>query len=272
MAGEATVQAMVEATIQARAGSGTQTPESLEGATGDGCVALPASRFGGSITNETASISSGMSMQLSQTGCAVTGSVSISPPLSGSGPVEGRMEGAKIGLTSPAASNDAAVELRFGGTVSGSAITGEFVAPENQQAGSWTVSAGGAAQTPPTVQPQGQGTGPQIDWGPLQTQFNIGNIRVERQVRSDPLGVTRESPVLAFTVESRGSAMLVAGFQARFYDSEGIEVAPFSVVEFEPDFSMTGGWQPGQRSRGVVLLPDQEVFSRVQLIRISNLF
>ena len=120
------------------------------------------------------------------------------------------------------------------------------------------------ASPPPTPPPARQ---PDIEWGVLTNYFTISNARIERQLRPNPLGKAEEFNVLAFTVEAK-TTMRVAIFFAHFYDAEDIEVAQLSPVRFNPDYS-TYQWQPGNRSRATVILPDN--MSNLRTIRFKQL-
>lgn len=109
--------------------------------------------------------------------------------------------------------------------------------------------------------------GPQIDWGPLATYFNISNIEAGMIEYKDMLGKVQQVPAITFTVEATRTFML-AMFFAHFYDAEGIEVAPFAGLTFQPDYS-TWQWQPGNRSRATLMLPSN--FDRVALIKFTEL-
>lgn len=107
---------------------------------------------------------------------------------------------------------------------------------------------------------------PSIDWGPLHEYFTVSNLRREKMKWRDPLGKVVVLDVLAFTVEAKIDFLIVIFF-AQFYDTEGIETSPFSLVSFEPMQPL--GWRPGVRSRATVLLPTD--FSRVKDIRFSQM-
>jgi hypothetical protein len=113
---------------------------------------------------------------------------------------------------------------------------------------------------PPTKQPD-------IEWGVLTNYFTISNARIERQLQRNPLGKAEEFNVLAFTVEAK-TTMTVAIFFAHFYDADDIEIAAPYAVQFNPNYS-TYQWQPGNRSRATVILPDDT--SNLRTIRFKQL-
>ncbi len=94
----------------------------------------------------------------------------------------------------------------------------------------------------------------QVYWGDLEKYFNIFNAEIGEQSYRDPLGRINEWNTLSFIVEAKGYFM-IAIFFAYFYDSQGIEVAPFSPVEFNPDYSFSS-WSQGKRSRARILIPE----------------
>lgn len=117
---------------------------------------------------------------------------------------------------------------------------------------------------PPTPPPARQ---PEVEWGVLANYFTISNAQIGRQMQRDPLGRVNEVNALTFTVEAK-TTMTVAIFFAHYYDADDIEVAPLSPVQFSPDYS-TYQWQPGNRSRATVLLPND--MSKLRTIRFQQL-
>jgi hypothetical protein len=107
---------------------------------------------------------------------------------------------------------------------------------------------------------------PNISWGFFTENFHVSQVQVGRKVGRTTLGEIHAFNMLTFIVAAKASGML-AIHMAKFHDADNIEVAPFSVVEFTPNYMLQ--WQPGQRSRAVVLLPDD--LSRVKTIRIVQL-
>ena len=120
--------------------------------------------------------------------------------------------------------------------------------------------------TPPPTLPDGIDQLPPIEWGIMETYFDISDKTLEKAEYTDVLGRVYEYDSINFIVEAKRSFYAIIIFEAEFYDEDGIKVYS-SFVDFDPDYDQ---WQSGDKSRGHVELPSTSDMEKVRHIKISQ--
>jgi hypothetical protein len=106
---------------------------------------------------------------------------------------------------------------------------------------------------------------PPIEWGIMETYFDINDITLGKTEYTDVLGRVYVYDSINFSVEAKTNFDSIIMFEAEFYDEDGIKVYS-SFVCFDPDYYQ---WQPGDRSKGDVELPSTSDMEKVRIIKIS---
>ena len=118
----------------------------------------------------------------------------------------------------------------------------------------------------PTLTPtEGINPYPPIEWGIMETYFDINDITLGEAEYTDVLGGVYKYDSINFIVEAKRSFYAFILFEAEFYDKDGIKVYS-SFVDFDPDYDQ---WQPGDRSKGHMELPGTSDMEKVRIIKIS---
>ena len=103
---------------------------------GSGCPTLQRTIYTGIVHNKTGGITSSIEATFDQSECQISGELIIYPPLVGSGPFKGILDGQTIVYTVAGNTNDAGVDLVFTGTVSesvlGTTLEGTYTVPERR--------------------------------------------------------------------------------------------------------------------------------------------
>jgi hypothetical protein len=120
--------------------------------------------------------------------------------------------------------------------------------------------------TPPPTLTDGIDQLPPIEWGIMDTYFDISDITLGEAEYTDVLGKVYEYDSINFIVEAKRSFYAIIIFEAEFYDGDGIKVYS-SFVDFDPDYDQ---WQSGDRSKGHVELPSTSDMEKVRHIKISQ--
>lgn len=107
---------------------------------------------------------------------------------------------------------------------------------------------------------------PPIEWGIMETYFDISDTTLGEAEYTDVLGMVYEYDSINFIVEAKRSFYAIMIFEAEFYDDDGIKVYS-SFVDFDPDHDQ---WQPGDRSKGHMELPSTSDMEKVRSIKISQ--
>ncbi|MDA1129603.1 MAG: protein kinase, partial [Chloroflexi bacterium] len=114
----------------------------------------------GEIFNETFSTRSAIEANLIQSGCELSGELSIlSTTLRGSGPLRGTIDGNVVRFVIAGESNDAGRDLEFSGLIEQDLISGSYSVPSTRESGAWSLGpdndgGSGIQGTPsPTVRP-----------------------------------------------------------------------------------------------------------------------
>lgn len=118
----------------------------------------------------------------------------------------------------------------------------------------------------PTLKPTDGIELPPIDWGIMETYFDISDVTIGKAEYTDVLGMVYEYDSINFIVEAKRSFYAIIIFKAEFYDEAGIKIYS-SFVEFDPDYDQ---WEAGDRSRGHVELPGTSDMEKVRHIKISQ--
>ncbi len=105
----------------------------------------------------------------------------------------------------------------------------------------------------------------QIDWGTMDTYFDISDVTIGTTQTTDILGMVSEYDSINFIVEAKRSFDAIILFEATFYDDNRIEVYS-SGVYFNPDYNR---WDPGVRAEGYMILPSTGV-EEIRFIEVSQ--
>ena len=106
----------------------------------------------------------------------------------------------------------------------------------------------------------------QIDWGTMDTYFDISDVTIGTTQTTDILGMVSEYDSINFIVEATRSFDAIILFEAKFYDDRGIEIYS-SFVYFDPDYNQ---WEPGVKAVGYMLLPSTPNRAKVRFIEVSQ--
>jgi len=107
---------------------------------------------------------------------------------------------------------------------------------------------------------------PKIEWGIMETYFDISDTTLGEAEYTDVLGTVYSYNSINFIVEAKRSFYAIIIFEAEFYDEDGIKLYT-SFVDFNPDYDQ---WQPGDKSKGHVELPNTSDMEKVRSIKISQ--
>jgi len=107
---------------------------------------------------------------------------------------------------------------------------------------------------------------PPIEWGIMETYFDISDTTLGEAEYTDVLDRVYVYDSINFIVEAKRSFYAIIIFEAEFYDEDGIKIYS-SFVDFDPDYDQ---WQPGDRSKGYVELPSTSDMEKVRSIKISQ--
>ena len=105
-----------------------------------------------------------------------------------------------------------------------------------------------------------------IEWGIMETYFDISDTTLGEAEYTDALGMVYVYDSINFIAEAKRSFYAIIIFEAEFYDEDGIKVYS-SFVDFDPDYDQ---WQPGDRSKGYLELPSTSDMKKVRSIKISQ--
>jgi len=118
----------------------------------------------------------------------------------------------------------------------------------------------------PTPTPTGGIDQFQIDWGIMETYFDISDVTIGETQTTDILGMVSEYDSINFIVESKRSFDAIILFEATFYDDRDIEIYS-SFVYFDPDYNR---WEPGVKAVGYMLLPSSHNTEKIRFIEVSQ--
>ncbi|MCE7740173.1 MAG: hypothetical protein GPJ50_12425, partial [Candidatus Heimdallarchaeota archaeon] len=76
---------------------------------------------------------------------------------------------------------------------------------------------------------------PPIEWGIMETYFDISDVTIGKAEYTDVLGRVYVYDSINFIVEAKRSFYAIIIFEAEFYDEDGIKVYS-SFVDFDPDY------------------------------------
>lgn len=107
---------------------------------------------------------------------------------------------------------------------------------------------------------------PSIEWGIMESYFDISDVTLGKAEYTDVLGMVYEYDSINCIVEAKRSFYAIIIFEAEFYDGDEIKVYS-SFVEFDPNYDQ---WQAGDRSKGHVEIPSTLEMEKVRCIRISQ--
>jgi len=107
---------------------------------------------------------------------------------------------------------------------------------------------------------------PPIEWGIMETYFDIRDTTLGEAEYTDVLGRVYVYDSINFIAEAKRSFYAIIIFEAEFYDEDGIKVYS-SFVDFDPDYDQ---WQSGDRSKGYLELPGTSDMKKVRSIKISQ--
>ena len=105
-----------------------------------------------------------------------------------------------------------------------------------------------------------------IEWGIMESYFDISDATLGKAEHTDVLGMVYEYDSINFIVEAKRSFYATIIFEAEFYDADEIKVYS-SFVEFNPNYDQ---WQTGDRSKGHVEIPSTSEMEKVRSIKISQ--
>ena len=102
-------------------------PAGYSGSASEPCWLVRADDYSGSLFNVTASEGSQMGLTIAQSGCDVTGFLNMSPPLIGTGPITGSLDGNMIRFRLHEETSDAWADIDFLGLVQDDEMRGIYV-------------------------------------------------------------------------------------------------------------------------------------------------
>jgi hypothetical protein len=104
------------------------------------CASLSSNAtYKGTVFNQTHAIGSDITAQFNQANCVFSGLVTVSPPLIGSGILEGQLDGNRINFVIPGKTNDAGIDLVFDGEVTRGGLSGTYIVPIKGEKGTWAL-------------------------------------------------------------------------------------------------------------------------------------
>jgi Tol biopolymer transport system component len=122
-------------------------------ATDSPCAQLQSGTYRGDVYNVTYLSRSDTKATLVQSGCDLTGSLVIEPPLMGSGPLQGRIILDAVVFTVSGETNDAGLDIVFTGIISEGTLEGSYTVPGTGEEGEWRLSPSGTPARAPIPPP-----------------------------------------------------------------------------------------------------------------------
>ena len=133
------------AAIASGCGQSGPTPTPMPDATVASCKDI-AGVYEGNLANATTATTSAIHVEIVQSGCTITGNLTVFPPLTGSGPLSGEVTSSAVSFTVTTTQGASTAQLAFEGAAGESdGLSGAFEVPPwalgnaDTQTGQWTL-------------------------------------------------------------------------------------------------------------------------------------